>query len=435
MAPITFINGIMVDLDPPRAVLGTLRVEGGSIVGAGDRVRPEPGDEVFDCAGAVVLPGLVNGHTHLYSALACGMPPPADPPANFREILERIWWKLDLALNERAVRASAVVGALDALHCGTTTLIDHHASPGCIGGSLDVLEGALDRVGLRGVLCYEVTDRNGPQGRDAGLAENERYLDKCMRRDEGRFAGLVGAHALFTLADETLGALSRQTREFDVGLHIHLAEDPCDEEACSSEHQMFLLDRLRSHKLLQPETLLAHGTHLSDDDVRALAGLGCSVVHNPRSNMNNAVGYARIARMCPLMPVLLGTDGIGSNMLAEARAAYFKSCDEGPALPPDVVLGMMAQSARRASGSLGVDLGQLEPGCAADLVVTDYVPATPIHDANVAGHLLFGLEARHVKDVMVGGQWQLRDRRAIGLDEAAERRAAAQVAADLWQRI
>lgn len=435
MASTTLTNCILIDLDPPKAAAGTLRIEDGVIAAVGPDVRRAPGDEVHDCGGAVVLPGLVNGHTHLYSALACGMPPPDEPPANFRQILEHVWWKLDLALNERAVEASAMVGALEALHCGTTTVIDHHASPNCIPGSLGILERALERVGLRGLLCYEVTDRNGPQGRDAGLAENERYADRYLREPNGRFAGMIGAHALFTLEDDTLDALGDLCRDLEVGLHVHLAEDACDEEACTSAHQMFLLDRLRSHKLLQPENIFAHGTHLSDDDVQALARVGCTVAHNPRSNMNNAVGYSHIRRMCGVLPVVLGTDGIGSDMLAEARTAFFKGADEGPALPPNAVLAMLARSAQRASESLGVSLGRLEPGYAADVVVTDYVPATPIHDDNVGGHLLFGLEARHVKDVMIGGQWRLRDRRVVGLEEAAERRSAARIAADLWRRM
>ncbi len=435
MSSTTLVNGLLIDLDPPRVRWGGVRVDGRRIVAAGAGVQPVPGDETHDCGGAAVLPGLVNGHTHLYSALACGMPPPAEAPQNFRQILERVWWKLDAALDRRGILASGLVGALEALHCGTTTVIDHHASPSCIPASLDLLEESLARLGLRGVLCYEVTDRHGRSDREAGLAENERYLDKCAQRDDGRFAALVGAHALFTLEDDSLDALAALVREFDAGLHIHLAEDPCDEEACGSEHQMFLLDRLRSHKLLTDRAVLAHGTHLSDDDVRGLAAVGCTVVHNPRSNMNNAVGYSRVARMCPSLPVALGTDGIGSNMLAEARAAHLKSRDEGPPLPPDRVLAMLAQSARRASESLGVPLGRLEPGYAADLAVTDYVPATPIHDSNVGGHLLFGLEARHVKDVMIDGKWRLRGRKVVGLDETAERRRAGEVAANLWKTL
>ena len=432
---ITLSNCILLDLDPPRARRGGLRVEEGVIVAAGETVVPRVGDEVHNCGGAVVLPGLVNGHTHLYSALAVGMPPPEQSPENFLQILERVWWKLDMALDETAIRASATIGALEALRCGTTTLIDHHASPNCVAGSLDVIEQSLEAVGLRGVLCYETTDRHGPAGRDAGLAENTRYLEQCTNRCEGRFAALVGAHALFTLEDETLTELRDLMRHYEVGLHIHIAEDPCDEDACTAQHQTFLLQRLQSYGLLQPESLFAHATHLPEDELAAFARTGCTVAHNTRSNMNNSVGYAPMQLMFGRIPVALGTDGIGGNMLAEARAAYFKLRDETTDLGPDAVPPMLAQSARRASESLHIEMGKLEPGQAADIVVTDYVPATPIDDGNVAGHLLFGVEARHVKDVMIGGQWRLRDRAVLGVDERAERAAAVPVAARLWDRM
>ncbi|MHC4064799.1 MAG: amidohydrolase family protein [Planctomycetota bacterium] len=435
MTPVTLTNAILLDLDPPRACPGGVRVEGGQIAAVGDAAVPAGAEAIHDCGGAVVLPGLVNAHTHLYSALAVGMPPPAEPPQNFLEILQRVWWKLDLALDERAIEASAVIGAIEALRCGTTTLIDHHASPNCVGGSLDLVERGLERAGLRGVLCYEVTDRHGPDGRRAGLNETARYLDRCTRRGDGRFAGLVGAHALFTLEDSALDALAELTREFDTGLHIHLAEDACDEEACNAEHQMFLLDRLKAHGLLQPAALFAHGTHVGDDDIMALSRTGCTVVHNSRSNMNNSVGHAPVHRLLGSVPLALGTDGIGSDMLAEAKAAYFKAHDQGISLGPAHVVAMLAASARRASQALDTPLGRLEAGYAADLVVTDYVPPTPITDDNAPGHALFGLDARHVKDVMIGGQWRLKDRRVVGLDEAAERRAASEVAADLWQRM
>ena len=435
MESVAITNAILVDIDPLRVRRGGVRIANGTIVAAGRDVTAQPGDQAHDCKGAVVLPGLVNGHTHLYSALACGMPPPNESPENFVQILERVWWRLDRALDAGSIEASAVIGAIEALRCGTTTLIDHHASPGCINGSLDMVERGVERVGLRGVLCYEVTDRNGPEGRRAGLTETERYLDKCQRHQHGRFAGMVGGHALFTLDDETLNGMRDLAKEFEVGVHLHLAEDPCDEEKCSSEHQMFLADRLRAHGLLQPPMIFAHGTHLTDADVASISNARSTIAHNARSNMNNSVGYAFIQRMLERLPVILGTDGIGSDMLAELQTAYFKAADEQTGLGPAQIIGMLAGSARRASQSLEVPLGRLEPDHAADLVVTDYVPATPITTDNVAGHIVFGLSSRHVKDVMVDGRWRLRDRALVDLDESAERSTAAESAAGLWKRM
>src|SRR3954454_2523347 len=202
--PTFFRNALLVQLDPPKVESGNLRVANGRIVEVGADVAASPGDETVDCNGAVLMPGLVNGHTHLYSALATGMPAPPQPPRNFYEILRFIWWRLDRAHTLESVELSGLVGALAAVRCGTTTLVDHHASPNAIESSLTVLENGIAAVGCRGFLCYEVTDRNRPDEAAAGLAETERYIRLCQKRAAGNFAGMVGAHASFTLDEKSL---------------------------------------------------------------------------------------------------------------------------------------------------------------------------------------------------------------------------------------
>ena len=243
---------------------------------------------------SATTPGLVNAHHHLYSSLARGMPAPPRAPRSFNDILELIWWRLDRALDLDLVRASARLGALEALEAGTTTIVDHHSSPNAIDGSLDVIADACAEVGVRIVACYEVTDRNGPDGAKAGLAENERYL-----RAGGR--GYVGAHACSTLSDETLDAVTGLAADLGVGVHIHVAEAVSDADAGKR-----LVGRARD------DWLLAHCVHLD----RELPG---TVLHNPRSNLNNSVGYARPARYGR---VALGTDGIGSDLLEEFALAF-----------------------------------------------------------------------------------------------------------------
>ncbi|MDK2972176.1 MAG: hypothetical protein PWP23_1931 [Candidatus Sumerlaeota bacterium] len=426
-------NALLVDLDPPRVIEGGIRIADGVIAKMGDEVTCQPGDKAIDCDGAVVLPGLVNGHTHLYSALAAGMPSPPKSPRNFHEILQYVWWRLDRALDPASVAMSARIGAIDALHCGTTTLIDHHASPEAIDGSLDEIEKGLASAGVRGVLCYETTDRNGLAGRDAGLAENRRYLAKCRTRADHRFAALVGAHASFTCGDETMEALAALATEFNTGVHIHVAEDPIDEELCRREHGIALIDRLDRFGMLRPQTVFGHGTHLDADAIARVNKAGLAIGHNTRSNMNNAVGYAPIGRF--QCPVQLGTDGIGADMIAEAQTAWFKSCDGHAGIAPNDVLAMMANSARRASAALGTKLGVLQPGAAADIVITDYVPATPLHSGNVGGHLLFALGSRHVRHVFVGGEWALRERVVVAIDEMETRARATAIAQDVWKRM
>lgn len=243
--------------------------------------------------------GLVCSHHHLYSALARGMPAPPTTPTSFRSVLEQIWWRLDTALDLDMIRASARLGALEALESGTTAIIDHHESPNAIEGSLDVIAAACAEVGIRCDLAYGVTDRHGPSGAAAGLAENERYL-----RAGGR--GHVGVHAAFTCTDATLEAASALAADHGVGVHIHVAEGPDDAAAAT-----------RIAHLSTDDWLVIHGTHLADDH-----GVRGTLVHNPRSNMNNAVGYARPIRFTNR--VALGTDGIGADMLDEFRLAYVR---------------------------------------------------------------------------------------------------------------
>ncbi len=461
MSSITLTNATLLHLDPIAVCEGAVRIEGGIIAAAGPDVAPDGSDETLDCRGAVVMPGLVNGHTHLYSALATGMPPPATAPTNFLEILERVWWRLDRALDAESVAMSGRIGALDALRCGTTTLIDHHASPSAVDGSLDQIEGGVAEVGLRAVLCYEVTDRNGPAGTQAGLAENRRYLDKCKQRGGDRFAALVGAHAAFTLGDASLEACVRLADEFETGMHIHVAEDLADDAICRAEYGGPLVRRLEACGLLPSSdendaspsaermaaaSILGHGTHLAPADACRMAGQIAGLAHNPRSNMNNAVGYAPVAHASN---VLLGTDGIGSDMFAEARYAWFKardaanevatmsspSAEAAHALTPDRVARMLARSAQVAGARLDVTLGRLVPGAAADLVVTDYRPATPLTGANAAGHLIFSMGPQHVRHVLIGGAWALTDRDPTYIEAAAVRAEAAPIARALWSRM
>ncbi len=430
-----FENALLVQLDPAMVEQGALRVDGGKIIALGADVSAEPSDEVIDCGGAVLMPGLVNGHTHLYSALAAGMPAPPIAPTNFQEILKYVWWRLDRAHDEQSVRMSGLIGALIALRCGTTTLIDHHASPSVIGGSLTTLEDGIAEAGCRAVLCYETTDRNYPEEAKHGLDENERYVRLCQDRSDGRYAGLVGAHASFTLRNESLADCVDLAKSLGVGVHIHVAEDPCDEALTHKAYGETLLDRFAHFDLMDtPGSIFAHGTHLSDNDIRAINQHGSiTMAHNTHSNMNNAVGYAPVAKFD--RPPMLGTDGIGADMWREARTAQFKSHDGNLPLPFGRPLCMIGESARFASRSLGVKLGVLEPGAEADLVLTRYVPATPLHTDNLAGHFIYAMGPEFVSDVMISGDWKLRSGEVVSCDEAVARAKSAEMSRALHERM
>jgi putative selenium metabolism protein SsnA len=418
---ILLANATLLELHGSRVERADLRVRHGVILERVRRLKPKAGEPVFDLSGKYIMPGMVCGHTHLYSALARGMPAPKKTPRNFHEILKYVWWTLDRALDEEAVYYSTLVGALDAARCGTTTLIDHHASPNFIRGSLDVMKDAFLEVGLRGVLCYEVTDRNGLAGAKAGLEENRDWITK---NNGPTFSGLVGAHASFTLSDKSLRACA----ELGAGVHIHVAEDPVDQARCKQR----LIDRLADAGILGQKTILAHCTHLDRASIEKAKRAGCWFAHNTRSNMNNAVGYAPVHWMGDR--VALGTDGIGADMFEEVKFAWFKARDSRNGLGIADVAEFLTGSHRLASQFLGVKLGSLNAGSVADLVVLDYPTPTPVTAGNLLGHLIFGMSSQFVTDTMVNGQWIVRNRKVVGVDEEAVREKSAKVAAKVWKR-
>jgi cytosine/adenosine deaminase-related metal-dependent hydrolase len=389
-------GGTVVALDPPAA--GRRDV----VLGTGPR-------RTLDASGCLVLPGLAIAHTHLYSALACGMPGPAEPPRSFREVLEKVWWRLDAALDEKSLEASADLALLDAALSGVTAVIDHHESPSFIDGSLDVLARAARSAGVNAALCYGATDRHGAAGARAGLAECERAIREGL-------PAMVGLHAGFTVSDGTLASAADLAKRTERWLHVHVAEDLCDAGS---------FERLEKAGALGPNALLVHGVHLSAGERERAKNAGAWIVHNPRSNMQNAVGYADPKTLGPR--VALGTDGMDADLFTEARVAHLRGREAyGPAGGIDAV-ALLANSGRLADLVLGE-----RPG---DWVVLDYDPPTPLSAGNIPGHVLFGLGARHVRDVVVNGEVVVRNRVPLRVDAARIRARAREEAARLWSRM
>jgi putative selenium metabolism protein SsnA len=359
------------------------------------------------------------------------MPGPAAPPTNFVEILERVWWRLDEALDEASLRASALVGALGAIRAGTTSIIDHHASPSLIDGSLDIIADALEKVGLRCLLCYETTDRGGLEKRDAGLRENERFLKASASRRLAR--GLVGGHACFTLSPESLEGCVDIARRHGSGLHIHVAEDGADQKDSLDRYGMRIMPRLAKAGALGSRTLLAHGVHLDSSERALLAESECWIAHNPRSNMNNSVGYADPGTLGSR--VILGTDGIGADMIAESQHAFFRNRERSLSGDAAVIVGWLARGADLVSDLYGRPLGRLEPGSAADLTVLDDGQSTPMSEGSLPWHWMFALSGRMVRDVIVDGEVILRDRSFTTVDEAELLAEAREQAPKLWGRM
>ncbi len=418
---------VVTSLDPARVVTADVTIAGDRIASVGTAPAGIPRR---DCSGTLVLPGNVCAHHHLYSALSRGMPYRLEAPRNFLQILQRIWWRLDRALDEPAVALSALVGGLDALHAGTTTVIDHHASPNFIDGSLDVMADALAELGLRSVLCYEVTDRDGLPRAAAGLAENRRFL----ARPRPLARGMIGAHASFTLCDDSLRACAEAAAAGGVGVHIHVAEDAADQEDADAAYGLRVVERLGRAGVLSPDALLAHCVHVTGQEAAQIASSGAAVAHNPRSNMNNRVGYTPLARGGTR--VALGTDGIGGDMIAESQSAFFRATEAGAATDPGWAVRRLAEGARIAGRSFGEPLhGTIAPGAPADLTVLSYPSPTPLTGENLPGHWVFGLSSGQVRDVIVAGELVVADGRSTRVDEPEIARRAAVEARRLWARL
>ncbi|MBN1773253.1 MAG: putative aminohydrolase SsnA [Deltaproteobacteria bacterium] len=401
--------------------------------------RRAPRVRTLEAEHAVVLPGLINAHTHLYSALARGMAVPGEPASNFVQILERLWWRLDKVLEPDDHEVSALVGLVDCVRCGVTTIVDHHASPYACVGSLAALRRAVERVGVRAALCYEVSDRDGVLAARAAIEENLRLARALRRHPSDGVTAMFGIHALFTVSDRTLGECVEAARAAKLGLHLHVAEDGADVRYNLRRHGERVVERLHRFGALGPRTLAAHCVHVDRREVGLLARTGTLVAHNPESNMGNAVGFAPVFDLLARgVTVGLGTDGYTADVLRELKVASLiqRHASGDPRRGwAEVQAIAIDGTARLASRVFGSRLGVLAPGAPADLVVFDYPSPTPLRAANLLGHLQFGLDARHIVHVLARGRVLMRDRRLQTVDEGAVMERAREHAARLWQRV
>jgi putative selenium metabolism protein SsnA len=439
-------NGRIVTFGEANTIIdnGAVRVEGAQIVDVGNSARLKaayPGDEMVDAGGQLIMPGNICGHTHFYGAFARGMAIPGDPARDFPEILAKLWWRLDKALTLEDVRYSALVCLVDAIKHGTTTLIDHHASPNAIDGSLDAIATAVDEAGLRASLCYEVTDRDGPARARAGIAENIRFARSlASQAGSSRLAASFGLHASLTLSDETLAGCAAAAGEPGLGFHVHAAEGVSDEEDSLCKSGKRVVERLNGAGILGPRSILVHCVHIDAWEMELLRDTGTWVTHQPRSNMNNAVGVAPVETMLRGgIKVALGNDGFSNNMWAEWKAAYLvhKLWHGDPRRMGGYDVIKMAVTNNAALARVfwpDLPLGEIAPGAGADLILVDYHPFTALTAGNLPWHILFGFEASAVTATMCAGRWLMRDRKLLTLDEAAIAARTRELSARTWQR-
>lgn len=439
-------NATVITFDDTYAILenGAVHIQGAQIDDLGNsatlRARYAD-DEQWDAGGMLLMPGQICAHTHFYGAFARGMYIPGTPAKDFPEILERLWWRLDKALDLDGVRSSAEVCLVDAIRNGTTTLIDHHASQRAIDGSLDAIAGAVTASGLRAALCYEVTDRDGADAAAAGIRENVRFAKRiAAARQAGeagadRLAATFGLHASLTLSNATLERCAEEGDRF----HVHVAEHPADQVDSMAKSGQRAVERLHSFGITGPQSIMAHCIHIDAWEMHLLRESRTFVTHQPRSNMNNAVGAAEITAMLRGgMMVCLGNDGFSNDMFAEMKVAdLLQKVSHGDPryLGADQVLRMAVENNRRLAATFfDHPVGIITPGAYADLILLDYHPITPLTPDNLPWHILFGMSGGHVHSTIAAGQVLMRNRELLTMDEAAITAASRGVAAQTWQR-
>ncbi|MHB1454001.1 MAG: putative aminohydrolase SsnA [Saccharofermentanales bacterium] len=434
-------NGRMITRDAACPFLedGAVAADGPVIrrVGTTKQIRDAfPDAEFVDAHGGVIMPAFINAHEHIYSAMARGLAIPGYHPKGFLDILDGLWWNIDRHLTLEQIRQSARVTYLESVKNGVTTVFDHHASFGAISGSLSAIEDAAREMGVRTCLCYEVSDRAGRDKARAAVQENVSFIRHALADGSGMIAGMMGMHASFTLSDETLALCASEIPE-GVGYHIHVAEGIDDLEHCLKHYGKRVVERLKDCGILGPKTLAVHCIYVDGHEMDLLEETDTMVVHNPESNMSNACG-------CP--PVLdimrhgiltgLGTDGYTHDMLESYKVAnilHKHHLHDATVAWAEVPKMLFDGNARIAARYFKAPLGILREGAAADIIVADYIPHTPMDGSNCNGHILFGMTGRSVATTVCNGKVLMKDRLLTSVDEEKLMADARAQASLLWK--
>jgi len=436
-------NGRLITRGNPNKLIenGCVAVDGRLIkeVGVTSELREKyAGAEFIDAGGGVIMPGLINAHNHIYSAFARGLSIKGYAPRNFPEILDGLWWTIDRHLLLEDTHWSAMATYLDCIRNGCTTVLDHHASYGVIRGSLFTIADAAKELGVRTGLCYEVSDRDGEDKMREAVAENAEFIRFAMADDSDMIKAMMGMHASFTLSDDTM-ALCRENTPDGIGFHIHVAEGMEDVNDCLSKYGKRVIKRLFDLGILGEHTITGHCIHVDGEEMDIIKQTDTMVVHNPESNMGNAVGIPPCMEMMKRGLLLgLGTDGYTNDMFESEKVANIIHkhvlSDPGAAWA-EVPQMLFSNNSKICSRSFKTKLGVLEPGAAADIVVSDYVPLTPMSADNCDGHILFGMSGRSIITTVINGVVKMKNRELIGIDAEAILAKCRERSEAMWTRI
>lgn len=419
---------------------GYIKIDDGIITEIGDtkEIHDVNEQEVIDAEGKIVLPGFICTHTHIYSAFARGMILDGKSPENFFEILQNLWWRLDKKLTHEEIYYSALVTIIDCIRNGVTCLFDHHSGPNSVDGSLDVIERAYRELGMRGTLCYEVSDRDGKDTAIKGIKENSRFLLKVRQQEDDMVKALFGLHAAFTLSDATLEKAAEEGQSLDAGYHVHAAEGIYDYEYNAKKYGLGVVERLDRFGLVNSKSILAHCIHIKDSEKEILKK--CSVVHNPESNMNNAVGYCdAIDLLRKGILVGLGSDGFSANPFRAMDICYVihkhEKKDPRVMTPIDVIKIAIKNNGSIASRYFDNDVGIIKKGAKGDIIMLQYNSPTPVLKNNICGHIIFGMNSNLVTDSIINGKLIMKNRELVGIDENRLCVKSQEISKKLWERI
>lgn len=434
-------NGTVITRDPenPMIAQGGILFEDGIIVEVGeqDALRAShPQAQVIDARGGIIMPAFINAHHHIYSAFARGLSIPGNCPSDFPAVLEGTWWNIDRHLLRPMTRASAYMTLIESIRSGVATVFDHHASFGEIEGSLDEIAQVATELGVRACLCYEISDRDGAQKARQSVLENERFEQFCKTDRSGLLASMCGMHASFTISEQTMEFAREHTTS---GFHIHVCEGAYDRDHCSATYHQTVIERLERHGILGENTICGHCVYLTPSDRYTLAETGTAVVHNPQSNMGNAVGVTDILKLFEAgITVGLGTDGFTSDILESVKTAnvLVKHMNAHPSVGFGEVMDMaFTNNAQLADRHFGGTCGVIRPGARADLIVSDYRPMTRLTGDNINGHITFGMNGRNITTTICGGRMLMYNRELVGIDEEKIAHLCRTQADRLWQSL
>ncbi|MEW5952116.1 MAG: putative aminohydrolase SsnA [Elusimicrobiota bacterium] len=394
----------------------------------------EKAAKTLDGKGKLLMPGFINAHMHFYSTLARGLNK-IKPSKNFTEILENLWWKLDKKLTKDASYYSALIPLITAVRKGTTTLIDHHASPYHIKGSLFEIEKGVRETGLRSALCYEVSDRDGEEKTKEGIKENLSFIEHAAKINDNRIKALFGLHASFTLSDKTLEQAAAYERNFKCGFHVHCAEAQADQINSETLRNMRVVERFDKFGILGPKTILAHCVHINEREMDLISQSQSAVVHNPQSNANNSVGIADIIKMKEKGILFgLGTDAMTVNMTEELRCGlWLQHLKNDPSKGFAEICQALTVNNAKIANRYFEKIGEIKEGWEADLILIDYIPCTPFETDNFYGHLVFGISQSQVDTTISGGKILMENKKLkLNIDEEKINKKAAEIAKKIW---